>query len=166
MKAREVTHNQLHEIKITNDYDYEPYGKQRRDGHDCSSGCRFFIRLDSKQHNGSWGVCTNYESHRAGLLTFEHQGCKQFKSSVEFRLSDFRFRKKFWTPFDQYREHIGVEFEPIEVFTGDDDGPGQEFPLFTIRLATGEEIDAWEEEVSIPSDVTVDGKHPPSDDEI
>ena len=26
-----------------------------------------------------WGVCGNPASHRAGLLTFEHQGCPQFE---------------------------------------------------------------------------------------
>ena len=25
-----------------------------------------------------WGVCGNPESHRCGLLTFEHQGCREF----------------------------------------------------------------------------------------
>jgi hypothetical protein len=26
-----------------------------------------------------WGVCGNPRSHRAGLLTFEHQGCGEFE---------------------------------------------------------------------------------------
>jgi len=26
-----------------------------------------------------WGVCVNPASPRAGLLTFEHQGCEQFE---------------------------------------------------------------------------------------
>ena len=25
-----------------------------------------------------WGVCSNRNSHRYGLLTFEHQGCQKF----------------------------------------------------------------------------------------
>ncbi len=48
---------------------------------DCSSGCRHYRRLVSKQkmfEDADWGVCTNPRSPRAGLLTFEHQaghGC-------------------------------------------------------------------------------------------
>lgn len=40
---------------------------------DCSCGCYYFIELEG---NGDWGVCCNPESPRAGLLTWEHQGCK------------------------------------------------------------------------------------------
>jgi hypothetical protein len=27
-----------------------------------------------------WGICANAKSPRAGLLTFEHQGCPDFES--------------------------------------------------------------------------------------
>jgi hypothetical protein len=40
---------------------------------DCSSGCRYFKKVDA-----DWGICTNADSPRAGLLTFEHMagdGC-------------------------------------------------------------------------------------------
>jgi hypothetical protein len=48
---------------------------------DCSTGCRWWRPLYSElQHgaDGDWGVCTNADSPRAGLLTWEHQagdGC-------------------------------------------------------------------------------------------
>jgi hypothetical protein len=29
--------------------------------------------------SNDWGVCTNPRSHRCSLLTFEHQGCKNFQ---------------------------------------------------------------------------------------
>ncbi len=67
--------------------DYEPWGKERRWADpdksypDCSCGCKFFYELKNRgeEHLGmDWGVCGNPASHRAGLLTFEHQGCQQF----------------------------------------------------------------------------------------
>lgn len=30
-----------------------------------------------------WVICSNPESHRAGLLTFEHQGCFKFEEDIE-----------------------------------------------------------------------------------
>jgi hypothetical protein len=55
--------------------DYKEYGgaverwqDTTKDYPDCSSGCRYYWRLD-----GDWGVCTNPRSARAGLLTWEHQ---------------------------------------------------------------------------------------------
>lgn len=68
--------------------DYTPYGQKERwaepdqEYPDCSSGCRFFYAL--KKRGGEpigfdWGVCGNANSHRAGLLTFEHQGCQAFQ---------------------------------------------------------------------------------------
>jgi hypothetical protein len=63
--------------------DYEPWGKDPRDDMartcaDCSCGCVFFNQL-SGQLGADWGVCMNPESHRAGLLTWEHQGCHHFR---------------------------------------------------------------------------------------
>ena len=46
-------------------------------GVDCSCGCKYF--LDGVGGIGDWGVCLNPESPRAGLLTWEHQGCKNYK---------------------------------------------------------------------------------------
>ena len=46
-------------------------------GVDCSCGCKYFLDF-----SGDWGVCANPDSIRAGLLTWEHQGCADgFKGS-------------------------------------------------------------------------------------
>ncbi len=59
--------------------DYEPYGERPDDerGPDCSTGCRYFIPLQGKL-GADWGICMNPKSPRAGLLTWEHQGCKEW----------------------------------------------------------------------------------------
>jgi len=44
-------------------------------GWDCSS-CRYFMDF-SKYCD--WGCCVNRTSARGGMITFEHQGCKQYK---------------------------------------------------------------------------------------
>lgn len=64
--------------------DYSDYGGQVRrwsdpekNYPDCSSGCRYYQRLISRQEEGvedaDWGVCMKIGSPRQGLLTFEHQ---------------------------------------------------------------------------------------------
>ena len=61
--------------------DFEPYGEQEREGEhwqDCSCGCRYFHPLAGKV-GADWGVCHNKKSPRAGLLTWEHQGCPEFR---------------------------------------------------------------------------------------
>lgn len=61
--------------------DFEPYGRRSRDedwGPDCSCGCRHFLQLAGVLGT-DWGVCANPRSPRAGLLTFEHQGCREFE---------------------------------------------------------------------------------------
>jgi hypothetical protein len=45
---------------------------------DCSGGCKWYHTL-SGPASLDWGVCGNPASHRAGLLTFEHQGCPEFE---------------------------------------------------------------------------------------
>ena len=61
--------------------DYDPCGKTPRDENfDCSCGCSYFLKLDG-QLGQDWGVCTHTKSHRCGLLTFEHQGCKYFSTN-------------------------------------------------------------------------------------
>ncbi len=67
--------------------DYEGYGSvERQRGEqwlpDCSMGCRHFVPLPGKL-GFDWGVCVNPQSHRAGLLTFEHQGCPAFAGRDE-----------------------------------------------------------------------------------
>jgi hypothetical protein len=39
---------------------------------DCSCGCKYFLPLKGDLEF-DWGVCSNPESPRAGLLTWEHQ---------------------------------------------------------------------------------------------
>lgn len=67
--------------------DYQPWGNVDRDPldgefmDDCSAGCVFYKSLFDERHNrddADWGVCCNPKSHRAGLLTWEHQGCGHF----------------------------------------------------------------------------------------
>jgi len=58
--------------------DCEPWGKRKGGSKQCSHGCRFYLPLEDRGENGiggDWGVCINPKSPRAGLLTFEHQGC-------------------------------------------------------------------------------------------
>ena len=65
--------------------DYYPYG-QNMDRElpgdsfrgDCSCGCKWFLPLEGSLRD-DWGICANRASHRVGLLTFEHQGCRQFE---------------------------------------------------------------------------------------
>lgn len=66
--------------------DFDPYGARNRDTADpcadCSCGCRHFVPL-AGDPGSDWGVCANAASPRAGLLTFEHQGCPQFEPAAE-----------------------------------------------------------------------------------
>ena len=39
---------------------------------DCSGGCKYFVPLHDDL-GYDWGVCSNPDSPRAGLLTWEHQ---------------------------------------------------------------------------------------------
>jgi len=75
-------HQSLHDIVKRLPSDFEPLGERSRDddwGPDCSCGCRWFIPLEEDlQHD--WGVCHNPGSPRSGLLTFEHQGCREFEA--------------------------------------------------------------------------------------
>lgn len=72
--------------------DYEPYGKAKRGGRDCSLGCHHFVSLAGGSRN-DWGVCANPDSPRAGLLTFEHQGCAAFEPIlVDRTLTDAQLR--------------------------------------------------------------------------
>lgn len=81
MSSEDFTHQDFLAVNRRLPEDYAPYGENDRNAEgatwtaDCSSGCRFAAWV-----YGDWLVCTNPQSHRAGLLTFEHQGCPQFKS--------------------------------------------------------------------------------------
>lgn len=68
--------------------DYTPWGTDERWADptepypDCSHGCIHFYKLakrGTEALGADWGVCTNPDSHRCGLLTFEHQGCKHME---------------------------------------------------------------------------------------
>jgi hypothetical protein len=54
---------------------------------DCSQGCKWYVPLydlANDQKDFDWGVCTNLNSPRAGLLTWEHQaGFKCFESDLD-----------------------------------------------------------------------------------
>jgi len=74
-------HEHLLEIVKKLPSDFQPYGERDREadwGPDCSCGCRHFLKLDG-QLGYDWGVCGNPKSPRCGLLTFEHQGCREFE---------------------------------------------------------------------------------------
>jgi hypothetical protein len=65
--------------------DFEPWGERSRSedsGPDCSCGCRWFIPL-AQGLRYDWGVCHNPKSPRCGLLTFEHQGCREFEEEAD-----------------------------------------------------------------------------------
>jgi hypothetical protein len=87
MSMASELHDQLRAACRKLPQDYEPFGQQDRTSGDCSSGCRFYSKLAGRA-GSEWGTCRNPESHRAGLLTFEHQGCTHFDpenlSPVEF----------------------------------------------------------------------------------
>jgi hypothetical protein len=78
----DARHQALHSILKKLPSDFEPYGARSREndwGPDCSCGCRWFVKLEgSLRHD--WGVCDNPGSPRSGLLTFEHQGCREFEA--------------------------------------------------------------------------------------
>jgi hypothetical protein len=72
-------HDLLHQIVICLDQDFKPFGQRNRSndwGPDCSCNCKHFVKL---LNNNDWGVCSNQNSPRKALLTFEHQGCKAFE---------------------------------------------------------------------------------------
>ena len=87
----DTTHDDLLGILRKLPSDFEPWGQRSREddwGPDCSCGCRWFIRLQADL-NLDWGVCSNPGSPRCGLLTFEHQGCREFEESEVERRADF-----------------------------------------------------------------------------
>jgi hypothetical protein len=80
------THDQLWQIVRKLPTDFAPYGQIKRDTScDCSGGCRWYHVLAGRRGQ-DWGVCANQQSPRAGLLTFEHQGCQEFEEDPR---SDF-----------------------------------------------------------------------------
>ena len=85
-------HDKLLEVVRTLKSDYEPYGEAEATSSDCACGCRHFVRLGGDAGN-KWGVCASSKSPRAGLLTFEHQGCAAFEPILLDRnLTDSQLR--------------------------------------------------------------------------
>lgn len=80
----EATHKELWSSTCLLVGDFIPWGNRDRNkgGADCSCGCRFFHVLEGRR-GGDWGVCFCAASPRAGLLTFEHQGCNHFEAEEE-----------------------------------------------------------------------------------
>lgn len=81
-----LTHGDATTAVRTLPSDYAPYGSEDRDayggwGPDCSMGCRWFAPLAGPL-GSDWGVCMNPASHRVGLLTFEHQGCRHYEDGA------------------------------------------------------------------------------------
>lgn len=83
--SKENLHNKLHSLCTNLPTDFEPYGERSREtdwGPDCSCGCLHFLPLKGTL-GADWGVCANSASPRAGLLTFEHQGCQFYEDDPE-----------------------------------------------------------------------------------
>ncbi len=81
---KDELHKHLLAIMQRRSEDYVPYGSKERGEDswlDCSCGCMWFIPLLFLSDD--WGTCTNEQSHRCGLLTFEHQGCGKFEGTNE-----------------------------------------------------------------------------------
>ena len=83
-----INHKHMLSIMPKRPGDYKPWGNVERweDPHtaypDCSCGCKWFALLEGELCT-DWGVCCNPESHRVGLLTFEHQGCMKFDADTD-----------------------------------------------------------------------------------
>ena len=77
------SHEALWEVVKKLPTDFEPYGERERLSEDCSCGCRWYHLLAGNRGK-DWGVCANPKSPRAGLLTFEHQGCPEFAHDIRF----------------------------------------------------------------------------------
>jgi hypothetical protein len=72
-----ATHDELWDV-CRDTQEYRSRGEKGNPlNFDCSSGCRFFHKLDGSA-GFDWGVCACPASPRAGLLTFEHMGCECF----------------------------------------------------------------------------------------
>lgn len=78
-----MKHTDLLQIVKKLPQDYDPWGEEVRwaDANkpypDCSWGCKYAVPLENGL-GADWVICSNPESHRVGLLTFEHQGCLKF----------------------------------------------------------------------------------------
>ena len=97
---------QLRAVLKTLPSDFEPWGARSREndwGPDCSCGCRSFVPLEGGLRY-DWGVCHNSASPRSGLLTFEHQGCREFEADDD----DF-------DPAELFRPHPGNDTAEVRL---------------------------------------------------
>jgi hypothetical protein len=89
--------------------DFEPYGERKRSGDvthgDCSSNCRWFHIL-AGERGSDWGVCANPKSPRAGLLTFEHQGCPQYEWDTRLDSLETASGKKMLEQFEKAEQEL------------------------------------------------------------
>lgn len=83
-----MKHEHLLQIMKKLPEDYDPWGKEVRWADDnkaypdCSWGCKYAATLEGDL-GADWVICTNPNSHRVGLLTFEHQGCLKFEEDKD-----------------------------------------------------------------------------------
>jgi hypothetical protein len=88
---------------------FEPYGKRKRSDDvihgDCSSNCRWFHIL-AGERGRDWGVCANPTSPRAGLLTFEHQGCPKYEWDTRSDFLATASGKKMLEQFEKAEEEL------------------------------------------------------------
>ena len=78
----ELTHEKMLALIQELPGNYASWGVVRQEREDeaysdCSHGCAFAAWLEGAL-GADWCVCTNPSSHRVGLLTNEHQGCRAF----------------------------------------------------------------------------------------
>lgn len=113
------THEQLWQIARTLPTDFEPFGHIKRETIcDCSGGCRRF-HVHAGRRGLDWGVCANANSPRAGLLTFEHQGCLEFEEdprSVYLETAKGRDARRL---FEEREEELrtGRQSHPLQILT-------------------------------------------------
>ena len=66
------------------------------------------------------------------------------------------YRETFTTTFQQFAEREGQTFTVVSVISEPDENHDEEvLPMYRIRFADGEEIEAWPEEV-LPPFATID----------
>ena len=124
--------------------DFAPWGERDRDtaepSEDCSCGCRHFIPLAGELGN-DWGICANAKSPRAGLLTFEHQGCPQFEYEDEPQISEQveRHLPASISPSPQMAGKIKVSFFEFQMALENTSFSGIEISHF-LDTTTGEII--------------------------
>ena len=100
------THEHLWQIAKKQPEDYVPWGQDDRNMRgDCSGGCRWYHVLAGRLGQ-DWGVCCNPASHRASLLTFEHQGCAQFENDPRLEYLGSPSGRKARERFDDREEQL------------------------------------------------------------